>query len=179
MFAAAISHEKFGALWSAVRHSVGRVCFGAEAVTYAGASLFSTSASHLPGTQHSWLTQHWHLKYEICTSLRTETGLTSTAYPASHAKCSRRMLQLLSDARCCAEHCRPAVSHSDVHDSPGDPSTTIANAGSLGVGGAAVVGFPVAWCICISMCACIMYEANHHVVGGSEGVCGAPVAEKQ
>ena len=64
MFAAAISHEKFGALWSAVRHSVGRVCFGAEAVTYAGASLFSTSASHLPGTENSWLTQHWHLEYE-------------------------------------------------------------------------------------------------------------------
>ncbi len=33
VLAAATSQENCGALWSAVRHSVGRVCFGAAAVT--------------------------------------------------------------------------------------------------------------------------------------------------
>ena len=68
----------------------------------------------------------------------------SATHPASQAKCSRSTLQLLSDARCSAAHCRPAFSHSDVHGSPGEPSATVTNAGIFGVGGAAVVGFPAA-----------------------------------
>ena len=64
------------------------------------------------------------------------------AHPASHAKCSRSTLQLLSEARCSAAHRRPAPSHSAAHDSPALPSTTATNWGISGVGGAGVVGFP-------------------------------------